>query len=225
MPNCGDRMTIYVAARVILCQDQQGHARIAPTSHERASSQPWDASYRDGPPAPGISAGHNRRSSALASEGTTGTVFDVGCGTGDNALLIAALGLSVLLGVDVAETALAIAREKAAARNLNAEFALADAFHLDRLDAPSTPSSTAASSTPSTKTRSPLRREPGFRRRARRNALYSASPTREPTACIPSASAIASRLSNLPPAGNRRLPPVRIERPRRPAWLAEIKRV
>jgi 2-polyprenyl-3-methyl-5-hydroxy-6-metoxy-1,4-benzoquinol methylase len=33
-----------------------------------------------------------------------------GCGTGENALHVASLGLSVL-GVDVAETALAIARE------------------------------------------------------------------------------------------------------------------
>jgi ubiquinone/menaquinone biosynthesis C-methylase UbiE len=35
--------------------------------------------------------------------------------------------------VDVAETALSIAREKAAARGIRAEFMLADALHLDRL--------------------------------------------------------------------------------------------
>jgi 2-polyprenyl-3-methyl-5-hydroxy-6-metoxy-1,4-benzoquinol methylase len=49
-------------------------------------------------------------------------VLDAGCGTGENALHIASLGLSVL-GVDVAETALAIAREKAADRGTQAEFA------------------------------------------------------------------------------------------------------
>ena len=38
-----------------------------------------------------------------------------------------------MLGVDVAETALAIAREKAAERGIDAEFAAADAFQLDHL--------------------------------------------------------------------------------------------
>ena len=69
----------------------------------------------------------------LASEGAfTGTVLDAGCGSGENALHIASLGLSVL-GVDVAETALARAREKARERGIEAEFATADALHLDGL--------------------------------------------------------------------------------------------
>jgi len=42
------------------------------------------------------------------------------------------MGLSVL-GVDVAETALAICRKKAHDRGIPAEFAAADALHLDRL--------------------------------------------------------------------------------------------
>jgi cyclopropane fatty-acyl-phospholipid synthase-like methyltransferase len=42
------------------------------------------------------------------------------------------LGLEVL-GVDVAETAVSSAREKATARALRADFAVADALHLDRL--------------------------------------------------------------------------------------------
>jgi SAM-dependent methyltransferase len=61
-----------------------------------------------------------------------GAVLDAGCGTGENALHVAALGLDVV-GVDVAETALAIAREEAARRGIAAEFAVADALHLDRL--------------------------------------------------------------------------------------------
>jgi SAM-dependent methyltransferase len=69
----------------------------------------------------------------LASEGAfSGTVLDAGCGTGENALHVASLGLCVL-GVDVAETALAIAREKARARATKVEFAVADAFQLERL--------------------------------------------------------------------------------------------
>jgi ubiquinone/menaquinone biosynthesis C-methylase UbiE len=59
-------------------------------------------------------------------------VLDAGCGTGENALHVASLGLSVL-GVDVAETALAIAREKAKDRGIDAQFALADAFRLEAL--------------------------------------------------------------------------------------------
>jgi cyclopropane fatty-acyl-phospholipid synthase-like methyltransferase len=67
-----------------------------------------------------------------AEGGFTGAVLDAGCGSGENALHIASLGLPVL-GVDVAETALALARQRAAERGIEAEFALADAFHLERL--------------------------------------------------------------------------------------------
>jgi SAM-dependent methyltransferase len=70
----------------------------------------------------------------LASEGGfAGAVLDAGCGTGENALHVAALGLSVL-GIDVAETALATAREKADDRGIEVEFAAVDAFQLQRLD-------------------------------------------------------------------------------------------
>jgi ubiquinone/menaquinone biosynthesis C-methylase UbiE len=69
----------------------------------------------------------------LAGEGAfAGAVLDAGCGTGENALHLAGLGLDVL-GVDVADTAISIAREKAATRSIDAEFALADALHLNRL--------------------------------------------------------------------------------------------
>jgi SAM-dependent methyltransferase len=69
----------------------------------------------------------------LAGEGAfAGAVLDAGCGTGENALHVASLGLPVL-GVDVAETALSIAREKAAARGLDGDFVVADALHLAHL--------------------------------------------------------------------------------------------
>jgi SAM-dependent methyltransferase len=103
-----------------------------PTSHERRAGQPWDASYLDGP-APWDIGRPQPAIVRLADEGAfSGAVLDAGCGTGENALHIASVGLRVL-GVDVAETALSIAREKAAARGIDGEFAVADALHLDRL--------------------------------------------------------------------------------------------
>src|SRR5215212_7633868 len=93
---------------------------------------PWDASCHDGP-APWDTGQPQPAVVRLASEGGfAGAVLDAGCGTGENALHVASLGLSVL-GVDVAETALAIAREKADHRGIEVEFAAADAFQLERL--------------------------------------------------------------------------------------------
>ena len=87
-----------------------------PTSHERMTGLPWDASYRDAP-APWDIGRPQPAIVRLASKGSlAGPVLDAGCGTGESALHLASLGLSVL-GVDVAETALAIAREKATNRS------------------------------------------------------------------------------------------------------------
>jgi SAM-dependent methyltransferase len=103
-----------------------------PTSHERMTGLPWDASYRDSP-APWDIGQPQPAIARLASEGAfAGAVLDAGCGTGENALHVASLGLPVL-GVDVAETALAMARKKANDRGIEVEFAAADAFHLERL--------------------------------------------------------------------------------------------
>jgi SAM-dependent methyltransferase len=103
-----------------------------PTSHERMTGRPWDASYHDGP-AP-WDVGHPQPAIVrLASVGGFGgAVLDAGCGTGENALHVASMGLPVL-GVEVAETALAIARKNANNRGLDVEFAAADALHLERL--------------------------------------------------------------------------------------------
>lgn len=124
-----------------------------PTSHERMAGRPWDASYRDEEPAPWDIGGPQPAVVRLAAAGAfTGEVLDVGCGTGENALHIAGAarnagsggaadsagsdsvsgGVSVL-GADVAETALAAARAKAAERGLDVEFRAADAFALDGL--------------------------------------------------------------------------------------------
>jgi 2-polyprenyl-3-methyl-5-hydroxy-6-metoxy-1,4-benzoquinol methylase len=103
-----------------------------PTSHERNAEAWWDDSYRDRT-APWDIGRPQAAFARLADEGRwSGAVLDAGCGSGEHTLRAAELGLAVL-GVDVAATAIAMAREKAAARGLAAEFALADALHLERL--------------------------------------------------------------------------------------------
>jgi len=127
-----DRATIRLVSRQAGIRGDSYGGR-PPTSHERRAGEPWDASYRHGP-APWDTGQPQPAVRRLADEGAfAGAVLDAGCGTGENALHLAARGVRVL-GVDVAETAVSIAREKAAARGIDAEFAVADALHLDRLD-------------------------------------------------------------------------------------------
>jgi len=104
-----------------------------PTSHERQFGQPWDASYHDGPAPWDVGGPQPAVVRTVAAGGFVGTVLDAGCGSGENALHIAASGLTVL-GVDVAETALQRARAKAGERGIEAEFLAADALALQRLD-------------------------------------------------------------------------------------------
>ena len=79
---------------------------------------PWDI----GRPQPAIER--------LAEAGQiTGRVLDVGCGTGENALYLAARGYQTV-GVDGAPRAIRKARSKARARGLSVRFDVADALHL-----------------------------------------------------------------------------------------------
>jgi ubiquinone/menaquinone biosynthesis C-methylase UbiE len=94
---------------------------------------PWDASYRDGPPPWDIGRPQPAVARVVSERGLAGAVLDVGCGTGENALYVASLGF-VVVGVDVAETALVIARQKAGDRGIEVEFAAADALKLERLE-------------------------------------------------------------------------------------------
>ncbi|MBE9376571.1 class I SAM-dependent methyltransferase [Saccharopolyspora sp. HNM0983] len=59
----------------------------------------------------------------------SGTVLDIGCGTGDNAVHLAALGYDVV-GIDASPTALQRARATAAARGVEVRFEQADALDL-----------------------------------------------------------------------------------------------
>lgn len=86
-----------------------------------AGTPPWDI----GRPQPEVVR--------LAEEGMfLGQVLDVGCGTGENALHLAALGRPVV-GVDRSPTAVERARAKAAGRGLPVIFRVADALDLGAL--------------------------------------------------------------------------------------------
>lgn len=86
-----------------------------------SSSPPWDI----GRPQPALAE--------LARGGAfRGQVLDVGCGTGEHALLAAGLGLAAT-GVDVAPTAIAIAQRKARDRGLSVRFLVASAPELQAL--------------------------------------------------------------------------------------------
>src|SRR5438093_3452011 len=93
---------------------------------------PWDASYHEGPAPWDIGQPQPAIVRLASGGGFAGAVLDAGCGTGENALHVAWRGLSVL-GVDVAETALAAARAKADDRGLGVAFAVAVAFQRERL--------------------------------------------------------------------------------------------
>lgn len=62
-----------------------------------------------------------------------GQILDIGCGTGELGLALAARGHSVT-GVDLAPSAIALARRKAAERGLAADFVAADATELHGYD-------------------------------------------------------------------------------------------
>jgi SAM-dependent methyltransferase len=103
-----------------------------PTSHERMSGQPWDASYTNGPAPWNIGGPQPAIVRLVETTRLEGPVLDAGCGGGENALLIASKRLPVL-GFDVAETALTQARRDAATRELDVEFVTADALNLNDL--------------------------------------------------------------------------------------------
>ncbi len=103
-----------------------------PTLHERRFG-PWDESYKDGLPPWDLGRPQPAIVRLADQDAFARTVLDAGCGSGEHALFLATRGHEVL-GVDVAETAIERAREKAASRHLAATFLVADALQLGGLD-------------------------------------------------------------------------------------------
>jgi len=95
----------------------------------------FEASYQAGTPPWDIGRPQGAVVRAAEAGLVVGAVLDVGCGTGENALYLAGRGHPVM-GLDASATAVARAREKAAARALSpeqAQFHVWDALQLPRL--------------------------------------------------------------------------------------------
>lgn len=90
----------------------------------------FDPIYREGDPPWDIGRPQPEVVRLETSGRIEGSVLDVGCGTGENALYLAGRGHPVV-GVDAAPTAIARAREKATVRRVHALFHVADALDLD----------------------------------------------------------------------------------------------
>jgi SAM-dependent methyltransferase len=92
----------------------------------------FDALYAAGTPAWDIGRPQPAFAELAAQGRLVGRVLDVGCGTGEHALMAAALGLDAT-GIDAAATALATASDKARERRLTARFLEWNALDLGAL--------------------------------------------------------------------------------------------
>ncbi|MBW0106935.1 bifunctional 2-polyprenyl-6-hydroxyphenol methylase/3-demethylubiquinol 3-O-methyltransferase UbiG [Pseudonocardia sp. KRD291] len=91
------------------------------------STDTFEKAYVDGTPPWVIDEPQPAVVALVRAGGFTGRVLDLGCGTGEHTLHLAALGYDVL-GADAAPTALARARAAAGTRGIAARFAEVDAL-------------------------------------------------------------------------------------------------
>lgn len=97
-----------------------------------APRRDFELAYREGTPPWDIGRPQAEVVRLAEEGGFVGDVLDIGCGTGENALHLAALGLRVV-GIDASPSAVERARAKAAARGFALPFLVADALDLAKL--------------------------------------------------------------------------------------------
>jgi SAM-dependent methyltransferase len=100
---------------------------------EQRSARPthdFDAIYADDkPPAWDIGRPQPAFERLAGAGDLEGRVLDVGCGTGEHALMAASLGHHAV-GIDLSQRAIELAQAKASERDINARFVVADALSL-----------------------------------------------------------------------------------------------
>jgi SAM-dependent methyltransferase len=101
---------------------------ISAAEPDRERHAAFDAMYAEIPPWE-IGRPQPALAAVAAAGGLHGRVLDVGCGTGEHALMAAAAGFAAT-GIDSSPTAIGMARAKAAARGLAATFVVDDVLRL-----------------------------------------------------------------------------------------------
>jgi SAM-dependent methyltransferase len=93
----------------------------------------FDAIYAEGTPAWDIGRPQPAFERLATAGKLVGRVLDVGCGTGEHALMAASLGHEAV-GIDMSVRAIELAKAKATERGIEARFVVADALRLVDLD-------------------------------------------------------------------------------------------
>jgi SAM-dependent methyltransferase len=92
----------------------------------------FDAAYQASTPPWDIGRPQSAIAKLIDARAVSGDVLDVGCGSGEHALLAAAHGLTST-GIDASAAAIELAREKARTRGLDVRFVVGDALRLEML--------------------------------------------------------------------------------------------
>jgi ubiquinone/menaquinone biosynthesis C-methylase UbiE len=92
----------------------------------------WDEAYKGTPP---WDIGHPQPvfvDLIKSGEIKPGRALDIGCGRGDNSIMLSMSGCDVT-GIDIVKGAISDAKEKAIERHVNVNFVVGNVLHMDRL--------------------------------------------------------------------------------------------
>ncbi len=128
----GEPITADAGSAVTSQRDTKGDSpkRPGPSADDSTSSDEFARFYMDRPP---WEIGKPQPSFIDVAAEIQGSVLDVGCGTGENAMYFAERGNEVV-GIDFLEQPLQIARQKAADRGIDVEFIQLDVLRADELN-------------------------------------------------------------------------------------------